>query len=105
MLPPTIIGRSRSGPGRFSMRRRIRRLRRRSASRTLGFTRKPPLTGIVRTCSSLYYSRITGGFRALSAGIAARKPQITLGSGLGLVDVEFRLEADEPEGQMDHPQE
>ena len=33
----------------------------------LGFTRKPPLTWIVRMCSYLHYSRIAGGFRAFSA--------------------------------------
>ena len=43
-----IMGRSRWGPGRFSMRRRILRLRRRSLFKTLDFTRKSPLFGLMR---------------------------------------------------------
>ena len=49
MLLAVIIGRSRFGPGRFSMRLSIPRLRCRSLLSTLGFTRKPPLLGVVRT--------------------------------------------------------
>src|ERR1019366_9064635 len=82
MLLAAIMGWSRSGPGQFSMRSRTRwrrsrsflRLRSRVALRLrfrvfLGrvvVTRKPPLSGIVRTCSHLHYSRIFGGFRAFS---------------------------------------
>src|SRR3954464_14725403 len=90
MLEAVIMGVSRSGPGRLRMRSatlrlrslRILRLRRRAflVSRLadllrlcfrvfLGIvvvTRKPSLTGIVRMCSYLHYSRISGGFRAFS---------------------------------------
>src|SRR5271166_2005089 len=48
MLLAALMGRSRSGPGGFSMRRRILRLRRRSLFRTLDFTRKSPLFGLMR---------------------------------------------------------
>src|SRR5262249_25021120 len=82
MLLAAIMGKPRSGPGRFSMRSRTGRHRSRSFLRfrsrvalrlrfgafleRVGVTRKPPLTGIVRMCSYLHYSRITGGFRASS---------------------------------------
>src|SRR3954465_7965001 len=90
MLEAVIMGLSRSGPGLLRMRSRtlrfrssrILRLRRRVflVSRLADFfrlcfrgflgivvvTREPSLTGIVRMCSYLHYSRISGGFRAFS---------------------------------------
>src|SRR4051794_35124997 len=82
MLLAVIIGSWRSGPGRFSMRLRILRLRWlrilrlrpraflllrfRASWEIVGLTRKPPYSGIVRMCSYLHYSRISGGFRAFS---------------------------------------
>src|SRR5271166_2487647 len=90
MLEAVIIGWSRSGPDRFTMRPRILRLRSlrslRLRSRVFlpsrcGFfrrlrfgdfleivavTRKPPFFGIVRMCSYLHYSKISGGFRVFS---------------------------------------
>src|SRR4051812_22264965 len=64
MLEAVIIGRGRSTPGLFSMRRRIRRLRRFSWRWTLAFTRKPP--GAERTRHVKYpdCSPKPGGFRA-----------------------------------------
>ncbi len=67
MLSADIIGRSCSGPGRFSIRRKILRLRCRSMLTTVDFTRKPLLIGVVRSCSYLYYSKNTEAFRAFSA--------------------------------------
>ena len=78
------------GPGRFSMRLRILRLRSlrilrlrsrdflRSRSRVfrplrfrdlsgiVALTRKPPLFGIVKMCSHLHYSKISWAFRVFS---------------------------------------
>src|SRR3954463_3400788 len=90
MLEAVIMGVSRPGPGRLRMRSRtlrfrslrILRLRRRVflVSRLADFLwlcfrgflgivvvpRKPSLTGIVRMCSYLHYSRMSEGFRAFS---------------------------------------
>src|SRR5512135_994915 len=64
MLEAAIIGSGRSTPGWFSMRRRMRRLRRFNWRWTLAFTRKPP--GVERTRGVKYLdcSRKPGGFRA-----------------------------------------
>src|SRR3954447_13949221 len=64
MLEAAIIGRWRSKPGLFSMRRRIRRLRRFNWRWTLAFTRKPPGGRTVEGGKYLDCSPIPGGFRA-----------------------------------------
>src|SRR3954453_10591445 len=64
MLEAAIIGRCRSPPGLFSMRRRIRRLRRFSWRWTLAFTRKPPGWRTVEGVKHLDCSLKPGGFRA-----------------------------------------
>src|SRR3954447_6467255 len=64
MLEAAIIGRGRSTPGLFSMRRRIRRLRRFSWRWTLAFTRRPPGGRTVEGVKYLDCSPKPGGFRA-----------------------------------------
>src|SRR3954453_12493328 len=64
MLEAAIIGRCRSPPGLFSMRRRIRRLRRFNWRWTLAFTRKPPGWRTVEGVKYLDCSPKPGGFRA-----------------------------------------
>src|SRR3954447_509632 len=90
MLEAVIMGVSRSGPGRLRMRSRTLRFRSlrilrlrcrvflvsrladflrlffRGFSGLVVVTRKASVTGIVRMCSYLYYSRISEGFRAFS---------------------------------------
>src|SRR4051794_14173442 len=63
MLEAAIIGRDRSTPGLFSMRRRIRRLRRFSWLWTLAFTRRPPGGERTRLVKYLDCSPKPGGFR------------------------------------------
>src|SRR4051794_18836236 len=63
MLEAVIIGRGRSTPGLFSMRRRILRLRRASWRWTLAFTRKPPGGRTVEGGKYLDCSPEPGGFR------------------------------------------
>src|SRR3954470_77311 len=64
MLEAVIIGRGRSTPGLFSMRRRILRLRRFNWRWTLAFTRKPPGGRTVEGVKYLDCSPRPGGFRA-----------------------------------------
>src|SRR4051812_24683040 len=64
MLEAAIIGRWRSTPGVFSMRRRIRLLRRFNWRWTLAFTRKPPGGERTRLVKYLDCSPEPGGFRA-----------------------------------------
>src|SRR5436305_6175391 len=64
MLEAAIIGWRRSTPGLFSMRRRIRRLRRFNWRWTLAFTRKPPGGERLRGVKYLNYPPNPGGFRA-----------------------------------------
>src|SRR3954463_2111633 len=64
MLEAAIIGRGRSTPGLFSMRRRIRRLRRFNWRWTLAFTRGPPGGRTVEGVKYLDCSPEPGGFRA-----------------------------------------
>src|SRR6478752_4460095 len=64
MLEAAIIGSGRSTPGWFSMRRRIRRLRRFNWRWTLAFTRKPPGRRTVEGVKYLDCSPEPGGFRA-----------------------------------------
>src|SRR4051795_96970 len=64
MLEAVIIGSGRSTPGRFSMRRRILRLRRFNWRRTLAFTRKTSWVGTIGRVKSLDCSPKPGGFRA-----------------------------------------
>src|SRR3954453_11223139 len=64
MLEAAIIGRCRSTPGLFSMRRRMRRLRRFNWRWTLAFTRKPPGGRTVEGVKYLDCSPKPGGFRA-----------------------------------------
>src|SRR5438270_1611672 len=64
MLEAVIIGCCRSTPGLFSMRRRMRRLRRFNWRWTLAFTRKPPGGRTVEGVKSLDCSPKPGGFRA-----------------------------------------
>src|SRR5664279_809088 len=64
MLEAVIIGRGRSTPGLFPMRRRILRLRRFNCRWTLAFTRKPPGGERLRGVKHLDYSPKPGGFRA-----------------------------------------
>ena len=82
MLVAVIMGLSRSGPGRFTMRSRILRWRCRRISavpfsgllavaswglfRDNNITRNPPWLGRMRICYYLHYSKISGGFRAFS---------------------------------------
>src|SRR4051812_10370985 len=63
MLEAAIIGRWRSTPGVFSMRRRILLLRRFNWRWTLAFTRKPPGGERSRGVKYLDYSLKPGGFR------------------------------------------
>src|SRR3954468_18930650 len=63
MFEAVIIGWWRSTPGLFSMRRRIRRLRRFSRRWTLAFTRKPPGGEGTRLVKHLNSSPKPGGFR------------------------------------------
>src|SRR5947208_17194105 len=65
MLEAAIIGSGRSIPGWFSMRRRIRLLRRFNWRWTLAFTRKPPGGERARGVKHLDCSLKPGGFRAL----------------------------------------
>src|SRR6267154_1957424 len=95
MLRAAIIGHSRSGPGRFSMRRRIRHLRCRSLLRTLGFTRKPPGLGIVRTCFYLNYSKSLGVFELF---LPRRRSEATYHAWFrtsALSQLDFRVDRDE----------
>src|SRR5205823_3325704 len=64
MLEAAIIGWWLSTPGLFSMRRRIRRLRRFNWRWTLAFTRKPPGGRTVEGVKYLDCSLKPGGFRA-----------------------------------------
>src|SRR3954471_21212082 len=64
MLEAAIIGRWRSTPGWFSMRRRMRRLRRFNWRWRLAFTRKPPGGERSRGVIYLDCSPEPGGFRA-----------------------------------------
>src|SRR5512142_3277306 len=64
MLEAVIIGSGRSMPGLFSMRRKMRRLRRFNGRWTLAFTRKPPGVEQTRGVRYLDCSRKPGGFRA-----------------------------------------
>src|SRR3954454_7081549 len=64
MLEAVIIGRGRSTPGLFSMRRRILRLRRFNWRWTVAFTRKPPGGRTVEGVKYLDCSPEPGGFRA-----------------------------------------
>src|SRR4051794_40521212 len=64
MLEAVIIGRGRSTPGLFSIRRRILRLRRFNWRWTLAFTRKPPGGRTVEGVKYLDCSLKPGGFRA-----------------------------------------
>src|SRR3954469_7517726 len=64
MLEAASIGLARSTPGLFSMRRRIRLLRRFNWRWTLAFTRKPPGGEWLRGVKYLTYPRYPGGFRA-----------------------------------------
>src|ERR687898_433032 len=64
MLEAVIIGRWRSTPGLFSMRRRILRLRRFNWPWRLAFTRKPPGGRTVEGVKCLDCSPKPGGFRA-----------------------------------------
>src|SRR4051794_18490566 len=63
MLEAAIIGRWRSTPGLFSMRRRIRLLLRFNRRWTLAFTRKPPGGRTVEGVKYLDCSPKPGGFR------------------------------------------
>src|SRR4051794_22145234 len=63
MLEAAIIGRWRSTPGLFSMRRRIRLLLRFNRRWTLAFTRKPPGGRTVEGVKYLDCSPEPGGFR------------------------------------------
>src|SRR6187402_1331244 len=63
MLEAVIIGRGRSTPGWFSMRRRILRLRRFNWRWTLAFTRKPPGGDGSRGVNHLDCPLNPGGFR------------------------------------------
>src|SRR6516164_5753446 len=64
MFEAAIIGSGRSMPGLFSMRRRMRRLRRFNWRWRLAFTRKPPGGEQARVVKYLDCSRNPGGFRA-----------------------------------------
>src|SRR3954465_14172212 len=64
MLEAAIIGRGRSTPGLFSMRRRILRWRRCNWRWRLAFTRKPPGGERLRSVKYLDCSPEPGGFRA-----------------------------------------
>src|SRR3954452_4586097 len=64
MLEAVIIGSGRSTPGWFSIRRRMRRLRRFNCRWTLAFTRKPPGDEQASVVKYLDCSRKPGGFRA-----------------------------------------
>src|SRR4051794_14915503 len=64
MLEAAIIGSGRSTPGLFSIRRRIRLLRRFNWRWTLAFTRKPPGDERLRLVKHLDCSPKPGGFRA-----------------------------------------
>src|SRR3954447_25535603 len=64
MLEAAIIGRGRSTPGLFSMRRRILRWRRFNWRWRLAFTRKPPGGERLRSVKYLDCSPEPGGFRA-----------------------------------------
>src|SRR5881398_2312071 len=64
MLEAAIIGSGHSTPGRFSLRRRIRRLRRFNWRWTLAFTRRPPGGRTVEGVKYLDCSPEPGGFRA-----------------------------------------
>src|SRR6516164_5434904 len=64
MSEAVIIGLSRSTPGLFMMRRRMRRLRWASWRWTLAFTRKPPGVEWSRGVMYLDCSGKPGGFRA-----------------------------------------
>src|SRR3954449_12130244 len=64
MLEAAIIGRGRSTPGLFSIRRRILRLRRFNWRWTLAFTRRPPGGERLRGVKYLDCSPKPGGFRA-----------------------------------------
>src|SRR5438270_11348854 len=63
MLEAAIIGWWRSTPGLFSIRRRMRLLRRFNWRWTLAFTRKPPGGERSRGVKYLDYSLKPGGFR------------------------------------------
>src|SRR6476659_10329344 len=67
MLEAVIIGWWRATPGLFSIRRRIRLLRRFSWRWTLAFTRKPPGGGRSKVVKYLDCSLKPGGFRASCA--------------------------------------
>src|SRR5215472_14852358 len=89
MLLAVIMGSSRSGPDRFSMRLRTLRLRSRRilpwrcwVVLTLRFrlvfgivalTRKAPKPGIMKMCSHIYYSSFFGDFRAFSRNLVEGK--------------------------------
>src|SRR4051794_37805854 len=64
MLEAAIIGRWRSTPGLFWIRRRILLLRRFNWRWTVAFTRKPPGGEWLRGVKYLDYSLKPGGFRA-----------------------------------------
>src|SRR3954453_21601004 len=64
MLEAAVIGWCRSTPGLFSIRRRIRRLRRFNWRWTLAFTRKPPGGRTVEGVKYLDCSPKPEGFRA-----------------------------------------
>src|SRR5512142_1415537 len=89
MLAAAIIGSGRSTPGLFSMRRRMRRLRRFNWRWTLAFTRKPPGVEQTRDVKYLDCSRKPGGFRA-------SRPQNTS-------DYAWLRTNQSEAGRMDHP--
>src|SRR3954454_24684403 len=64
MLEAAIIGSGGSTPGLFSIRRRIRLLRRFNRRWTVAFTRKPPGGRTVEKVNYLDCSLKPGGFRA-----------------------------------------
>src|SRR4051812_49912689 len=90
MLGAVIIGSCRSTPGLFSIRRRMRLLRRFSWRWTLAFTRKPPGGERLRLVKHLDCSPKPGGFRAFLPRSASdyawlrTRPEWDLGTpGLG----------------------